>query len=156
MGCLPHGPNGLLPAAVQAYLHACFAHESPPRVSELAQHLGVSRGWLIRQFMLTWGTTPSRYLKDRQLERAMALLRGSGLSGKRVGYQAAFGTRRTFFRSFHVGAGLTPAQFREAWRERQFSEENTDFEVRVSFRRLTWHARPRREWLQSREQNVST
>ncbi len=95
------------------YLQECFALESPPRVSELANELGLARNRFSRLFRDFEGICPARYIKQRQFRTAKDLLRETALSVDQVGYRAGFGTRRTFFRSFRRASGLTPTKFRE-------------------------------------------
>lgn len=97
---------------VDEYLLRCFAAEERPRVSELALLCRVSRETLSRDFASIYGRPLSAYLKERQLENAQALLRGSDLSTTRIGYQCGFGTRRTFYRAFRRGTGMSPDQYR--------------------------------------------
>jgi len=99
-------------AAVQAYVRSCFAQQAVPRVSELAETLGVSRGTLIKQVKRLMGTTPGAYLKAEQLTRAKRfLLRGWSI--ERAARTAGYATKRTFYRSFQEATGTTPAAFRE-------------------------------------------
>jgi AraC-like DNA-binding protein len=97
---------------IEAYLEACFARESPPRVSELASVLGITRVRLMKTFCEHVGVKPGAYLRRRQVGEAKQLLRRTKFPVDRVGYMVGFGTRRTFFRVFQRLIGLTPAQFR--------------------------------------------
>jgi AraC-like DNA-binding protein len=102
-------------AAVHAYVRSCFARRAVPRVSELAETLGVSRGTLIKQVKNLKGTTPGAYFKAAQLTRAKRfLLRGWSI--ERAARAAGYATKRTFYRSFHEATGTTPAAFRRSER----------------------------------------
>jgi AraC-like DNA-binding protein len=98
--------------AVDAYLRRCFSGEEAPRVSELATILGVPRERLSREFAAAYGVPLSTYLKRRQIREAQRLLASSALSTTRIGYLCGFGTRRTFYRAFRRGTGLSPDQYR--------------------------------------------
>ena len=98
--------------AVEQYLDRCFATEEPPRVSELAAVLGISREKLSRAFAADYRVPLSAYLKQRQLVHAKRLLAESDLSTTRIAYLCGFGTRRTFYRAFRRGAAMSPDQFR--------------------------------------------
>ena len=87
--------------------------EEPPRVSELADVLGVSRETLSRDFAAHYGTPLSAYLKQRQVAYAKKLLGQSRLSTTRIAYLCGFGTRRTFYRSFKRETGLSPDKYRK-------------------------------------------
>jgi transcriptional regulator GlxA family with amidase domain len=99
---------------IETYLDACFARESPPRVSELARVLGIARERLVETFCEHIGMKPGDYLRRRQIALARQLLKRTKSPVDRVGYMVGFGTRRTFFRVFHRMTGLTPAQFRRS------------------------------------------
>jgi AraC-like DNA-binding protein len=98
---------------IEAYLDSCFARESPPRVSELARAIGITRERLMETFCDHVGVTPAVFLKGRQIALAKQLLKLTKIPVDRVGYKVGFGTRRTFFRVFQRLTGLTPAQFRQ-------------------------------------------
>ncbi|HYH07422.1 MAG TPA: AraC family transcriptional regulator [Thermoanaerobaculia bacterium] len=97
---------------VDQYLERCFSAEETPRVSELAEICGVSRERLSRDFAGEYGISLSAYLKQRQVENAQVLLTSSDLPATRIGYQCGFGTRRTFYRAFRRGTGMSPDQYR--------------------------------------------
>lgn len=98
--------------AVHQYLRACFDSEEPPRVSELAEILGVTRETLSREFAAANGIALSVYLKGYQLDLAQQMLMASELTTTRIAYVCGFGTRRTFHRAFRRGTGMSPAQYR--------------------------------------------
>jgi AraC-like DNA-binding protein len=98
--------------AIEAYLQHCFATETPPRVAELAERLGMTRERVSRDFAAETGVALSDYFKAQQLALAQNLLASSTLSTTRIGYLSCFGTRRTFFRAFRRGTGMSPDQFR--------------------------------------------
>lgn len=98
--------------AVEEYLDRCFATEEPPRVTELAEVLGISREKLSRDFAAAYRVPLSAYLKQRQLARAQTLLAAAELSTTQIAYLCGFGTRRTFYRAFRRGAEMTPDEYR--------------------------------------------
>lgn len=95
------------------YLRECFRRESPPRASELADRLHVSRTWLNKQFAARHGMTVNTFLKQEQLACAKHLLATTNLSITAVAYRAAFGTRRSRHRAFVRETGVTPAEYRQ-------------------------------------------
>jgi AraC-like DNA-binding protein len=101
-----------LRSGVDQYLHRCFATEETPRVSELASQLGTTAVRLSRDFTAVCGLSLSSYLKRRQIRQAQRLLTESTLTTTRIGYASGFGTRRTFYRAFRRGTGLSPDQYR--------------------------------------------
>jgi transcriptional regulator GlxA family with amidase domain len=99
--------------AADAYLAACFARQTPPRVSELAATLEVSAHHLSSTFQKLVGAPLSPYLKAGQIAHAKHLLRATERPMNEIAYAAGFGTRMTFFRAFRrATGGLTPAQYR--------------------------------------------
>ena len=99
--------------AVEGYLDRCFSTEEPPRVSELATVLGVTRESLSREFIAWYGMPLSAYLKQRQIAHARVLLGRSELTTTRIAYLCGFGTRRTFYRAFKRLTGMSPDQYRK-------------------------------------------
>ncbi len=107
----PRGVTWISTAAIEAYLRICFVTRTPPRVSELAQRLGVARGTLVTAVKETRGTTPAKYFRMKQVALAKKLLE-RGWTIERVAREAGYGTRRAFFRSFHEVTGVTPGAYR--------------------------------------------
>jgi len=101
-----------LRVAVEEYLDRCFSTEEPPRVSELATVLGISRETLSRDFAASHGSSLSAYLKQRQVAHAQTLLAGTDFSTTRIAYLCGFGTRRTFYRAFKRATDSSPDQYR--------------------------------------------
>lgn len=94
------------------YLDSCYKVETPPRVSELADSMGLTAAQLSKQFRRTFGANLSDYLKSKQCEYAEVLLRDTEMTVTKVAYKAGFGTRRTFFRTYRRVKGETPDQYR--------------------------------------------
>lgn len=107
---------------LREYLDACYHVETPPRVSEFADTLGISPAQLSRVFRRIFGSHPSDYLKTRQIEYAESLLRETSLTVTKVAYKAGFGTRRTFFRTYRRVKGETPEQYRARSRDNGHSQ----------------------------------
>lgn len=98
------------------YVTDCFRAETPPRVSELASLMKVSREELTRRFRQAHGYTLSWFLKQQQFEFAKILLLFTDWSVARVAYRAAFGTRKTLQRVFVRRLGISPHEFRRTSR----------------------------------------
>lgn len=96
-------------AEIAAYLKYCIESESPPRVSELAVEMGISTGRLYRICTSVIGTSPGKLLKRLQLYEAQRIMSSSAKeSTARLAYRCAFGTRRTFFRTFNRLTSSSP------------------------------------------------
>jgi AraC-like DNA-binding protein len=82
-------------------------------VELLAKAVGLSRPVLARQFIAVLGLSPMRYLTQRRMQRAAALLFAGDEQltevASRVGYQSEFAFNRAFRRHF----GVPPGQYRK-------------------------------------------
>jgi AraC-like DNA-binding protein len=79
-------------------------------VELLARAVGVSRPVFARQFLRVLGLSPMRYLTQRRLQIAAALLLGSDAAlaevAARVGYHSEFAFSRAFRKQYQVPPGL--------------------------------------------------
>ena len=100
--------------AIDEYVGRCFAAEDPPRVSELAELLGMSREALSRTFVHAVGIPLTDYMKGQQVAHAMLLLERTRLTTRRIAYRSGFGTRRTFYRAFRRVTGTSPDHYRRS------------------------------------------
>lgn len=99
-----------LESAVLRYVVRCFRRETPPRVSELAELLGMTPSAFTRRFKRQCGENPSTVLKRLQLLYAQKrLLRGNTVN--RAAYASGYGTRRSIYRSFRRAFGQTPKRY---------------------------------------------
>lgn len=82
-------------------------------VELLAKAVGLSRPVLARQFLAVLGLSPMRYLTQRRMQRAAALLFAGDARltevAARVGYQSEFAFNRAFRRHY----GVPPGQYRK-------------------------------------------
>ncbi len=104
-------PDGVL-KQVNRYLITCFRQEAPPRVAELARHLGLPLSRFVETFHRATGMTPSAYLKESQITAAKLLVLRTSMTMDRIAYATGFGTRRTLFREFRKHTGMSPAGYR--------------------------------------------
>jgi hypothetical protein len=77
--------------AIHRYLIDSFRRESPPRVSELATILGVSRLALSQLSNTFFGCPPGVYLRSIRRTYAQRLLRRTTLSTSKVAYRSGYG-----------------------------------------------------------------
>jgi AraC-like DNA-binding protein len=108
-----------LATAFTRYVLACLRGETPPRVGELADELGLSRSQLTELSRDLLGCPPGVYLRAIRREKATRLLRDPGLTTTAIAYRAGYGTRRSLFRSFRRETGRTPRQSAMPQRERR-------------------------------------
>ena len=98
-------------------------HEEWP-VGRLARVSAVSEAHFARSFKEAFGIPPHRYLLTRRIERAVAMLRDTGLPITEIAYQTGWESLGTFGRTFRDITGTSPgkvrAQARTRPRSRQF------------------------------------
>ncbi|WP_439378049.1 GlxA family transcriptional regulator [Amycolatopsis lexingtonensis] len=90
--------------------------DQPFTVAELARRSGLGERTFLRRFSAATGTTPHRWLTERRLDRAQALLEEGGLSVEDIatacGYASAAALRHQFTRL----RGTSPSSYRTAFR----------------------------------------
>lgn len=72
----------------------------------------MSAGHFSRQFKLAYGESPYSYLMTRRIERAMALLRGSGRTVTEVCFDVGCSSLGTFSTRFTELVGVPPSVYR--------------------------------------------
>lgn len=79
-------------------------------VERIAREVGLSRPVFAREFQRALGQSPMRYLAQRRMQAAAALLLGSDAAlaevARRVGYESEFAFNRAFKRHFQVPPGI--------------------------------------------------
>ena len=84
----------------------------PLDVPALARLAHVSPAHFSRQFRATFGETPHRYLQRRRVERAMRLLRETGVPVTEICFDVGFNSLGTFSRTFCEIVGEPPSSYR--------------------------------------------
>jgi len=87
------------------------------RLDDLAQHAGVSAGYLCRRFRAYTGKTVFEYLLDRRIQAAMLLLRNSDRKVLAVAMDTGFNDFAYFSRAFKRVLGCTPSAYRRQQNE---------------------------------------
>ena len=100
------------PALVKALSYIRQQATLPVRVSEVAQHAGVSRRVLERRFMEVLHRSPAEELRRFQLERARQLLVETNLPMPHVAEKSGFGSQAYLSAVFRRHFQQTPMQFR--------------------------------------------
>jgi transcriptional regulator GlxA family with amidase domain len=94
------------------------SHEAWP-VERLAAVVGVTQAHFARSFKRAFGIPPHRYLLTRRIERAVGLLRDTGMSITEIAYATGWESLGTFGRVFRDVTGRSPgAMRREAQADR--------------------------------------
>ncbi|MFJ6656726.1 helix-turn-helix domain-containing protein [Streptomyces sp. NPDC091377] len=89
------------------------AYAEPLDVPTLARIAHVSPAHFTRTFRATFGETPHRYLQRRRVERAMFLLRETGLTATDICFKVGFASPGTFSRTFREIVGRSPREYRK-------------------------------------------
>jgi AraC-like DNA-binding protein len=88
------------------------AYAQPLDIAALARVAHVSAAHFSRQFRATFGESPHRYLQRRRVERAMELLRETGLPVTDICFDVGFTSLGTFSRTFKAVIGESPSSYR--------------------------------------------
>ena len=89
-------------------------YAQPLDVEALARGAHMSAGHLSRRFKAAYGESPYSYLMTRRIERAMALLRGGGMSVTEVCFEVGCSSLGTFSTRFTELVGMSPSAYRRA------------------------------------------
>lgn len=81
-------------------------------VDEAAARLKVHRSTLFRAFLKSHRVTPSRYLQNLRIHRALGLLRSPELQIKEIAWKAGFTDPNYFSRAIREVTGNTPRELR--------------------------------------------
>lgn len=94
---------------VLAVLRAMYDNiETPLTLDELAEHAGISRRQIERQFKQLLNEAPAQTYRNIRLERARTLLMETNMSVMEVSMAAGFNSDNVFSRHFKVRYGETP------------------------------------------------
>jgi signal transduction histidine kinase/AraC-like DNA-binding protein len=114
-GALPPQISGL---TRQAVAYFCQRYANVLSRDEIADHLGVTSGYLTRVFRKDLGLTPWEYLTQLRIARAKHLLGEDALSITEVAGRVGYDDPAYFSRVFLKETGHTPRAFRKLARER--------------------------------------
>lgn len=86
-------------------------------VTAIARGMKIHRATLFRAFVSAYGMTPSHYLQSRRVHQAMELLKSTEDSVKEVALNVGLNDANYLARLLGKVCGLSPKQFRAAYRE---------------------------------------
>ncbi len=81
-------------------------------VEELADYLGISAGYLSRQFVKEIGISISDYIREKKIEIAQELLVNTDDSISDIAFNLSFSSQSHFIQIFKNITGTTPKQYR--------------------------------------------
>ncbi|MFO0807871.1 MAG: bifunctional DNA-binding transcriptional regulator/O6-methylguanine-DNA methyltransferase Ada [Gemmataceae bacterium] len=110
--CDPKGPAaGTVPEAVAAACRLIQQAETPPRLGELAEAVGLSPFHLHRLFKRTLGVTPKAYAMAQRLRRFRDGL-SNGRNVTKAMVDAGFASSSRLYEGAADALGMTPTQYR--------------------------------------------
>lgn len=90
--------------------------DQPFTVAELARRSGLGERTFLRRFSAATGTTPHRWLTERRLDRAQALLEEGRLSVEDIATACGYGSPAALRHQFTRLRGTSPSSYRTAFR----------------------------------------
>ncbi len=90
-------------------------------LAEMAVECGLSVSHFTRAFKTSFGVSPYRWLLERRIDRAKALLLANALPIADIAIRTGFSDQAAFTRAFHKTAGDSPARWRRAVTRRYYS-----------------------------------
>ena len=130
----------LLMEITQQYLAAGSEHEISPKIYNICQwirsncqkkltaemiarHFHYNTEYLSLIFKRETGCTLIKYLSRTRIDIAKRLLETEGISIKETAYSSGFSDEKYFMRTFRKLEGMTPMQYREAFRKRNINSK---------------------------------
>jgi AraC family transcriptional regulator len=86
--------------------------ESDPSLSDLASLMGLSVSHFSHAFTAAYGVAPHRYILQRRIEKAKALLRTSDATVATISARVGFSSQSRFSQIFARHTGITPSAYR--------------------------------------------
>lgn len=88
-------------------------HKSDLTIDKLADTLNINRISLYRKFKAKLGTSPSQYIIDARMTKAMELLKNDTIPVKNIAYSVGYSDQMYFARAFRRYTGNTPSYYRK-------------------------------------------
>jgi AraC family transcriptional regulator len=111
---IPH-KGGLAPRQIRRVLDYIEAHLTDELgLVELAAIVELSPNYFGEAFRISTGRSPHRYVMERRIERARALLWDGDRPIPDIAYAAGFSSQSHFTANFRRVTGLTPGRFRRS------------------------------------------
>ncbi|MBW4709027.1 AraC family transcriptional regulator [Roseobacter sp. YSTF-M11] len=99
-------------ARALARIHADVSN--PPRVEDLAKHVGMSRSSFVDRFSEVMGVGPRKYVLAQRISTAKSLLRETELPTAAIAFRVGYDAPEAFSRAFKKETGTSPAAWRTA------------------------------------------
>lgn len=100
-------------STVKNMLIFCNSHYSEPiTISDVADHLHISRSHVAHIFRNKLNTSFSQYINDKRMSLACDILKNTHMSVTEVAFSSGFSSLRTFNRIFSQHMGCSPREYR--------------------------------------------
>jgi AraC family transcriptional regulator len=109
-----HGLDAMRLKRVLDYVEEHLADDIA--VADLAKVACLSIFHFTRAFAAAVGMPPHRYVSQRRLERAKAMIAGGRVSLGKIAFDSQFSSQSSFNRAFRRATGMTPGEYRRASR----------------------------------------
>ncbi|KYG30485.1 AraC family transcriptional regulator [Alkalihalobacillus trypoxylicola] len=103
----------LPPAINQAKEYIEKNYHMPLSVGDIAEEVGLSKYYLIKQFGESMNGTPIQYLNKVRIKKSIQLLKYSELSIKKIAVKVGFTNDNYFNKVFRKVVGVSPGEFRQ-------------------------------------------
>ena len=94
------------------------------RITELAEKIGISRGYLVRIFREATSMSPKAYLMHTRLWYSVHNLAHTNDSVNEVALQSGYSDALAYSKTFKTHFGMSPSQFRTLYQQKKISEED--------------------------------
>ena len=88
------------------------ANYATAKVSDVANHIGIHRSYLMRIFKKKMGISPQEYLMQCRLKQACKLLAETDNPIQEIGRNVGYDNQMTFSRTFKLYYGVSPSAYR--------------------------------------------
>lgn len=106
------------------YIHKNYCNKI--YIKEVAAAVGVSKGYLVKVFHHDTGMGIQEYIQKARVERAANLLKYSEASLLEISEYAHFSSQSHFGLLFRKHMGITPGQYRERYKPKEFITGKSD------------------------------
>ena len=92
------------------------------RIEDMADFVGLGRTVFYNKVKQLVGVTPSDFLRQMRMERAVLLIEKSKLSFSEIAYSSGFSDPKYFSKCFKKETGMTPSEYRKAKQQSESSD----------------------------------
>ncbi|MGO4937974.1 AraC family transcriptional regulator [Fundicoccus sp. Sow4_H7] len=83
-------------------------------ITDVADHIGISRSYLYRLFKHKYELSPQEYLQNKRMKKAQTLLKNKYLSIKEIAHAVGYENQLLFSKNFKKKFGMSPTDYRSS------------------------------------------